>query len=124
MIKKYTSNGQKFIHYTYKWNVDSILKEGLRPSTTGQMIIDNNDGAGLYCCLYDDFEAQATVIRFIPLEDFIVAIVFEYTGEYYKCIEEGKNKFVKEGYVVIPAQSSLTPLTAPKNIEVEELLRF
>lgn len=133
MIEKRIAKNQTFIHYSYKWNEESILRNGLFQSMTGQMVVDNKDGAGLYCCLASDEEAQLQTLQFMEDEvdwDCVAELVNEdydpddedtweidgfvereefitaFAFKYsgeYYLCTENEGPFVKTGYVLIPA---------------------
>lgn len=142
-IVKKTAEEQLFIHYTYKWNLNNIHEKGLLPSSTGQIVIDDNDGEGLYCVTYADTEAQSNVeqlmeeevnwhkvygflnldedeYEYIELSKYVVKIVFRYSGDYYIATKDNY-PFLLKGYVLIPCKNLNTPLVVASSIEIEEL---
>lgn len=141
-IVKRIAQEQLFVHYTYKWNLKDILQKGLLPSTTGHIVISDNDGEGLYCVIYEDIVAQSMVeqlmeevnwnkvyeflnvdecdFEFIELSKYVVKLVFRYSGEYYIATED-EYPFVLKGYVLIPCNDLNTPIISSSSLEIEEL---
>lgn len=124
--EKYCKN-KVFVHFTFQWHMKGIEKEGLKPSSVG------NVGKCLYCVEPENHEAVERAIDNILEEDqinerrladflgyedvldipddvltkdYIVAIYFTYTGTYTEMKGENLGKTI-DGFIALPIQEPI-----------------
>lgn len=134
-IEKKEAIKETFLHFSFIYHKESIKKEGLNSSINGSA------GQGIYCVVAEDEVAVYRAIQNvkedikwnavadyigvkdsldIPLDtdesDYMIAVSFEYTGEYLQMNGEEYGKDVT-GFVCIPGISvSANELVITDNI--------
>lgn len=122
-IEKKEAYKETFLHFSFIYHKESIKKDGLNLSINGSV------GQGIYCVIAEDEAAVYRAIQNvkeeikwnavadyigvedsldIPLDtdesDYMIAVSFEYTGEYLEMSGEEFGKDVT-GFVCIPGIS-------------------
>ncbi|SDO17716.1 hypothetical protein SAMN04487897_109111 [Paenibacillus sp. yr247] len=108
---------ERFVHYTYLWNIRGICTHGLRQASDGLM------GPGIYCCRVNDKPTCEEIIELLSEEidwnkateyvkereftsesarSLIHPIYYEYMGPYLLGEENPQGFSDIAGYVLIP----------------------